>query len=554
MIANCSILTPKVKEFAKQFTDETEQSVLNLIQIWRTLYNKTADDVPSKAAFEITRSFFRNKMSDVSLEEIGDRINELKEIGVKDDKLLDELIKTPKEYKEQTYKQTTYNKAVTIEAREKVNALFTPRTRRNRVSLISRLFSSELDRATNEMMSNFTTRIENSNNNTEKSELSKELEGLNRMEVLKQLTPSGIFEKVKDIFKTYINATEEERVQYELRAIEAKKGSNKFTKTQKLEAAKKNAEHKFQEYSKMISDEDIFRSLCEEASLELMLTEGFVVDGNMPQDIQDISNPVDIEEGKKEEDKEASVKDGWMINYRQLSARESLSKNVRKLLRTIPVLNNKGKYEKDDLGYQIYLKPTYAFTTLMHGLRWMTEPSDMMPLLEQLAKRKPWVKQIIKKLQNDDALFSQFYQNFRKDFTNYWIQKKKLMPDGTYTTQTVPVNKPEGVEYIINQWQDNFNAGIILDEDSIYDNNGKLIKENAAKGLSFVVELNNEFNNKTSEEIEELLKQPKIWNKLKKTLKMAGIDINPDTLKQILESVELYNGKKKDPIKDILFN
>ena len=116
--------------------------------------------------------------------------------------------------------------------------------------------------------------------------------------------------------------------------------------------------------------------------------------------------------------------------------------------------------------------------TLLDKLSNMMTSEDMIPLLQELSQRRPWVKQVIKVLQKDEDLFSQFYQNFRKNFTSYWIQKEKASGNDTIR-QTININKSEGYNYLINSWRDNYDSGTELDPDSIYDSNRELNQENA---------------------------------------------------------------------------
>ena len=139
----------------------------------------------------------------------------------------------------------------------------------------------------------------------------------------------------------------------------------------------------------------------------------------------------DDPEGNSEVDNEAedwrqeeAYKDGWMTNFRQVSSHESLSQAVRKVIRQVPKLDYRGKYEKDDLGFTRYLDADYVHATFIDKLKDMINSDDMIPLMEDLQKIKPWVKQVTKLIQGDETLFSQFYQDFRKDYMPYWIQKK----------------------------------------------------------------------------------------------------------------------------------
>lgn len=43
---SCLTITPRIKELAKKFPNETEQSVLNLVGLWQEKNNKSIEDIP----------------------------------------------------------------------------------------------------------------------------------------------------------------------------------------------------------------------------------------------------------------------------------------------------------------------------------------------------------------------------------------------------------------------------------------------------------------------------------------------------------------------------
>ena len=434
----------------------------------------------------------------------------------------------------------------TLEEQEKVNLTFDPSMRRDRASLISRMFSNQIDMALKEKQELIRRRIENTDDAQEIADLMDELEHLDRYEIIKSLTPAGIFSRVFDLFQSYVSSSDEEIIQAELDKINATPGADKYSDEKKLAAATKRASYKKNEYQKII---DNFRALSEEASTEFIRTEGIRVDpnylapkeANTSDDILDdennLNNPNDILNREEQGNKE-----GWMTNFRNVSSHDSLSQEVRKIIRQVPRLNYKGKYDKDDLGFQRYLDADYVHATLIDKLKGMINSKDMIPLLQDLAKTKPWVEQIIKLLQEDETLFSQFYQDFRKDFINYWIQKSKIMSDGTVKTQTIAINKPEGIYYLLDAWRDNYENGIILDENSIYEKNRELNINNAEKGVELVGELINKFNNLNTQERLALLEDSKVWNTILKLLRMIGIDANPSILKNALTNIKEVKG------------
>ena len=387
-----------------------------------------------------------------------------------------------------------------VEEQQKVDLLFDPRTRRDRVTLIARFFSNEVDNALQEITDSLKRRIDDASG-VEEEELQAELNSLDRFSAIKKYTPAGIFKRVANIFNSYVQDTEEGRIQQELNAINSMRGADKFSDEQKLEAAKKKAAYKNQEYKKIVDDPSVYKALAEEASTLLVMTEGIRIDPNYIAPADANLND-DDPEGNSEVDNEAedwrqeeAYKDGWMTNFRQVSSHESLSQAVRKVLRQVPKLDYRGKYEKDDLGFTRYLDADYVHATFIDKLRNMINSDDMLPLMQDLQRIKPWVKQVTKLLQGDETLFSQFYQDFRKDFIPYWIQKKKMMPDGSFKMETIAINKPEGVYYLLDAWRDNYENGVQLDDDSVYEKNGEINKDNAAKGLQWTETLNNMFQN-----------------------------------------------------------
>lgn len=431
-------------------------------------------------------------------------------------------------------------KVTSLETQYQVDLLFDPQIRRYRVSLIARLFSNEIDSILKE-------EGKDTNNRDE------------RINVIKKLTPGGIFKRVANIFESYVNLTDEERIQQEFDTINRKKGADKYTDEQKRAAAEKKATYKLQEYKKLVDNMEVFKALSEEASMFLIFTEGIRVDPNyLSPDKADFSEDSSEDNNNSHDNddimsREESTKEGWMTGFRNVSSHESLSQIVRSAIRNIPKLDYRGKYDVDDLGFNIYLDADYVHAVLIDKLRHMTSVDDMLPLLQELTKTKLWVKQVIKLLQKNDELFSQFYQDFRKDFVSYWIQKKIMKSDGSFIIQTIAINTPEGIQYLLDSWRDNYENSTQLDEDSVYNKDGSINKEHATKGLDLVNNLINQFTNISTQDRLELLEKEEIFDQIMKMLHMIGIDANPAILNIALHDIKSIPGVNiTDPIMVIL--
>lgn len=432
--------------------------------------------------------------------------------------------------------------SVSMEEQQRmVDLVFDPIQRRDRVSLIARFFSDELDKAVDEVTAKLKRDIETTDDPAERMQKEEQLASLTRFEVIKLYTPKGIFDRVKSRFESYANDTHEGRVQAELNRINSLEWAGEYSEEEKLAAAQKKAIYKGQEYQKVV---DHFNALAQESSTILRMTEGIRLDPEYvaPSDVN--LNEDDPEGGSQTDEnaddytKDESYKDGWMTNVRQVSVYESLSQEVRKAIREIPKLDYEGYEEEDDLGFKRYLDADYVHATLLDKLRNMITSDDMMPLLSDLEKVRPWVGQVAERLSSDEKLFSQFYQDFRKDFMPYWIQKRRQAPDGSFKVETIALNKPEGVYYLLDAWRDNYESGNPLDKHSVYDKNGEINKANAAIGLSLVEGLNNQFANLSTEQRLQLLNDPKVWDNIMKALHMIGIDANPSTLRTALTNVQ----------------
>jgi len=67
----------------------------------------------------------------------------------------------------------------------------------------------------------------------------------------------------------------------------------------------------------------------------------------------------------------------------------------------IPKLDFKGREDLDDLDMPRYLDSEVSHGVLIEQLSGMTKSSQMIPILNRLAKTKPWVNSIVKALEDN---------------------------------------------------------------------------------------------------------------------------------------------------------
>lgn len=441
----------------------------------------------------------------------------------------------------------------TPEEQAKVDRTFTVATRRKRVALLGRLFSVELDLAVEEYTSDLKENIDLAKANKDygrANQLIVELRDLDRMKVLKVFTPAGIYNRVLKSFTDYISATKEQQIQLELDTINSMKGADKYSEEKKLEAAKKKAAYKNIEYAKIV---DNFKALTEETVNQLKITENIILNPtNVIENINKIEE-IDAETGEELINPEENIKDGWMTNFREVSNLNSLSKEVRQLLRNMPRLNHKGKLQKDDLGFQEYLDAEYAHAVLIHRLSNMTKSEDLIPMLTTLSQELPWVKQILHTFNKDKRTEALFYQDFRKDFVNMYIQKTVKKSDGTYQVKTIPINTSEGTYYLLEQWRENYESGNPLSDDSVYNTKGEIVQEKADKGLKDTLALQNKVNELAEDGIESHTKQD-IVQELNRLLRNIGINLTEENLNKALQPQEVADGIIMTPPIELMLN
>lgn len=419
---------------------------------------------------------------------------------------------------------------------------------RDRSSLISNLFSKEVDKLYNKALKELDEKIASTTDTDKISDYRKQKENLSRYDIIKRETPVEIFNRVRSIFTEFINLPLEGQMKMTItqngiqKLMENKSNPQEVQKI--LGDITARAKYKAREYQLIAQN---FTSLAELASLNLAMSEGIKV-SNLNGDVTKIedSNHDEDEANDGEtqfEAKEDNSKDGWMLDVRQISSQESLSQNVRKMIREIGKEDKNGQIEKDDLGYVRYLDADYAHAVLIDKLRDMVNDSDVIPMLEALTIQKPWIKQIIKKIQSDDVLMSQFYQDMRKDFISYRKLKSKSMYDGNNKVESIILNKPEGIYYLLDEWRDNYESREILDNNSVYNEKGDINKDNAILGYTIMTTLQDKYNKLSAKEQAETLLNPQNtedYKSLTKALAMLGIVIDPFNLQNALNRPALY--------------
>lgn len=438
-----------------------------------------------------------------------------------------------------------------------------PIERKHRVERITRMFSSIVNSKLKDKLAAYNDKIQAETNPKVKNDLLFGRKKITRFSVIKSEGVQSIMLEVRKAFQVYAEAPLEAKIAIEKKSIkdalinrQKKKGYSIDEEAIDRKAtimAKAVVERKDAAFKNVLNN---FQVLAEEALGNLALTEGISVNlnSNFVLNTQENSDTFN-EDGKQTNqgdvfEKEESLKDGWMTDVRQVATFDSLTARVRQAIGNMVRYDSTGNVDRDDLGDNIYLNAGYVHSELIQALRNMISAEDMIPMLEQLSKKKVWVKQIINELNNDNQLFTEFYRAYRKDYVNYFIQKVSTNSDTSTSTKVMSINGAEGTSHYFDEWRDNYEYGNVLTTDSIYDKNGDIQLKNAKVGLDLVNELLDIFEDR--ETIAENLTDENIA-RIKKAMNMLGASVDSETLENALK-FNLDNKAFKPAVNVLLSN
>lgn len=426
-----------------------------------------------------------------------------------------------------------------------------PIERKHRVERITRMFSSIVNSKLKDKLATYNDKIQAETNPKVKNDLLFGRKKITRFSVIKSEGVQSIMMEVRKAFQVYADAPLEAKIAIEKQQILSVKPN--LDDRIATNIAKNVAERKTKAFQNVLNN---FQVLAEESLGNLALTEGISVNlnSNFVLNTQENSDTFN-EDGKQTNqgdvfEKEESLKDGWMTDVRQVATFDSLTARVRQAIGNMVRYDSTGNVDRDDLGDNIYLNAGYVHSELIQALRNMVSAEDMIPILEQLSKKKVWVKQIINELNNDNQLFTEFYRAYRKDYVNYFIQKVSTNSDTSTSTKVMSINGAEGTSHYFDEWRDNYEYGNVLTTDSIYDKNGDIQLKNAKVGLDLVNELLDIFEDR--ETIAENLTDENIA-RIKKAMNMLGASVDSETLENALK-FNLDNKAFKPAVNVLLSN
>lgn len=286
---------------------------------------------------------------------------------------------------------------------------FTSSEKENRVVLISNMFSHQIDQLEEAYKEELTRQIDQAikdNDNDLYNSLKQDAENIDRADFIKNTGAEILFKGVRESFNDYINLSENEQFRSVAQELIERGFQEDYGWTDEVLAsvAKTWAIKRNIEYAKILNN---FDRLAFESTRILRDTEGIKfnpVYNRVVEEGNDIQNEDDIDTGQKDSiSSEEQIKENWMSEFRQVSAQDSLAKEVREYLQTIRKTDKQGEFILDELGFTSIMNPGYIHAILLDTFQSMTDVEDMMTLLENLSKTKPWARQILDDFQTENV-------------------------------------------------------------------------------------------------------------------------------------------------------
>jgi hypothetical protein len=258
------------------------------------------------------------------------------------------------------------------------------------------------------------------------------------------------------------------------------------------------------------------------------------------QDIEENEDPnEDIVQSREE-----MIRDGWQTKELQISGLATLSQEVRAIIENVD--QPSGRFHRDGtsipatdfIGMDKKMEPNQVFTGLQEALKNINTSKEMMPELKKQGKNKPWVREIVRLLEEKPGLQSKFYAALRRDQTPFWITTIKANKQGLYEVTQMPLNLGEDATIYRDKIRDNIAGNNVLGgERSIYKNN-KIDRGGIEKSIKLRTEIIRARNAAIRQDFKgrsEFLKSNK--QKIMKLLQAIGIDVTENEVTALFSDI-----------------
>lgn len=303
---------------------------------------------------------------------------------------------------------------------------------------------------------------------------------------------------------------------------------------------------------------DNWAALVKSAYAKLITLEGVTVVAARPDEISREDIETSFQEQIDAGELEEKEREYWQLGIRNISARSSLSGDIRRSFERLFAIDSNGNPIKDKFGFNFdtFVDSGVAVNSILEWTRTATTVEEMEEILDGMKDSYPWLNSILSKIK-EEPFRSQFFQNFRKDFTQYSIVTVERDEKGNKVYQTQIINTKGASQSILDEITTYYNSGlmqnIIITADGIEGKgrvNVKNVEALKAEKDKIVSDLKGAFTAVRKEVYNNTLKNsvPKIT----KLLNELGIRVDTKTVSNTIVGKERPKDINNSPVMKLL--
>lgn len=303
---------------------------------------------------------------------------------------------------------------------------------------------------------------------------------------------------------------------------------------------------------------DNWAALVKSAYAKLITLEGVTVVAARPDEISREDIETSFQEQIDAGELEEKEREYWQLGIRNISARSSLSGDIRRSFERLFAIDSNGNPIKDKFGFNFdtFVDSGVAVNSILEWTRTATTVEEMEEILDGMKDSYPWLNSILNKIK-EEPFRSQFFQNFRKDFTQYSIVTVERDEKGNKVYQTQIINTKGASQSILDEITTYYNSGlmqnIIITADGIEGKgrvNVKNVEALKAEKDKIVSDLKDAFTSVKKEAYNDTLKNsvPKIT----KLLNELGIRVDTKTVSNTIVGKERPKDINNSPVMKLL--
>lgn len=207
---------------------------------------------------------------------------------------------------------------------------------------------------------------------------------------------------------------------------------------------------------------DNWTALVKSAYSKLITLEGVTVVAARPDEISREDIETSFQEQIDTGELEEKEREYWQLGIRNISARSSLSGDIRRTFERLFAVDSDGNPIKDKFGFNFdtFVDSGVAVNSILEWTRVATTMEEMEELLDGMKDSYPWLNSILQKVK-EEPFRSQFFQNFRKDFTQYSIVTVDRDDKGNKVYNTQIINTKGASQSILDEIATYYNSGLM---------------------------------------------------------------------------------------------